>query len=123
MPRFVVLEHESPCGRHWDFMLERGPVLATWALSEAPDSPGLIPAEALADHRPAYLDYEGPISGGRGSVTRWDQGEYCMKQEDAAGLVVSLTGNKLIGRATLRRIGEQPARWEFAFVPRSRTVV
>ena len=27
MPRFVILEHASPRGRHWDFMLERGDAL------------------------------------------------------------------------------------------------
>lgn len=116
MARFVVLEHDSPRGRHWDFMLQRGTVLATWALSEPPNSPSPIEAQALADHRLVYLDYEGPISGDRGSVTRWDQGEFRLEREAPAGLTVSLTGNKLIGRATLRRIGEQAQQWEFKFV-------
>ena len=30
--------------------------------------------ERLHDHRPAYLTYEGPVSGGRGSVRRVGQG-------------------------------------------------
>jgi hypothetical protein len=30
--------------------------------------------ERIADHRPAYLAYEGPISGGRGEVTRLTRG-------------------------------------------------
>ena len=61
MPRFVVLEHDSPCGRHWDFMLEQENALATWALPQPPDT-AEMPAEPLPDHRLAYLDYEGPIS-------------------------------------------------------------
>jgi|YNPMSStandDraft_1061717.scaffolds.fasta_scaffold00672_2 hypothetical protein len=74
--RFVVLEHDSPRGRHWDLMLEQEGKLRTWALAAPPDTAGPIPAEALADHRLAYLDYEGPISGGRGQVRRWDAGLY-----------------------------------------------
>ena len=56
MPRFVVLEHDSPRGRHWDFMLETGAVLATWSLPEPPNSGGVIMCEELGDHRLKYLD-------------------------------------------------------------------
>ena len=42
MPRFVVLRHDAPRGLHWDFMLEIGPVLATWALDREPGSGGPI---------------------------------------------------------------------------------
>ena len=78
-PRFALLIHESPRGLHYDFFLEKGDVLKTWALTQLP-APGLeIPCDALADHRPIYLDYEGPISEGRGTVTRWDQGTYSSK--------------------------------------------
>ena len=75
MPRFVILEHDHPA-LHWDLMLEAGDVLQTWRLAEPP-APGLaIEATALADHRLAYLDYEGPISGNRGTVSRWDAGVF-----------------------------------------------
>ncbi len=80
MPRFVVLRHETPPGHerptHWDFMLEAGGVLRTWALAEAPCRGRAIAAEELAEHRLAYLEYEGDVSGGRGSVVRWDAGTY-----------------------------------------------
>ena len=75
MPRFVVLEHVWN-GVHWDFMLERGEVLRTWAI-DAPIVAGQdLPARALADHRLIYLDYEGEVSGQRGSVRRVDAGTY-----------------------------------------------
>ena len=78
MPRFVILRHDHPRGVHFDFMLEAGGVLKTWALPEPP-RPGVeMECEALGDHRLAYLDYEGPISGDRGSVVRWDRGEYAV---------------------------------------------
>jgi hypothetical protein len=72
MPRFVILEHDHPV-LHWDLMLEAGDVLQTWRLA-APPQAQAIEATALGDHRRMYLDYEGPVSGARGTVRRWDAG-------------------------------------------------
>jgi hypothetical protein len=110
MPRFVVLEHAGLRGVHWDFMLERGTVLRTWALRESPQAGKTIAAEALADHRLAYLEFEGPISGGRGTVTRWDQGPYELLAESPAGLELSLAGKRISGRV---RLTHSSAGWEF----------
>ncbi len=75
MRRFVVLEHRWD-GVHWDLMFEDGDVLRTWAI-DVPIAAGVeLPARALGDHRRIYLDYEGEISGGRGSVRRFDRGFY-----------------------------------------------
>ena len=88
MPRFVLLHHECPPSfgkpSHWDLMLECDGVLLTWSLPALPAAWGgeggsaaeQIAATRLADHRIAYLDYEGPISGDRGVVKRVDGGEY-----------------------------------------------
>ena len=74
--RFVILEHDHPV-MHWDLMLEAGDVLQTWRLMQPPESVGCaIEATALGDHRVMYLDYEGPVSGDRGTVKRWDAGEF-----------------------------------------------
>ena len=56
---------------HYDLMLEVG-VLRTW--SEPPVAGVELECRLLADHRLPYLDYEGPISGGRGTVTPWTAG-------------------------------------------------
>jgi len=115
MPRFVILVHEAPWGRHWDLMLEKGPALATWAIPRPPDAAGTLLAEALPDHRLAYLDYEGPVSGGRGHVTRWDQGTYQVDQESETGLEVVLCGGKLAGRVRLCRCPGESRLWEYSF--------
>jgi hypothetical protein len=119
LPRFVVLEHETPAdaarGRHWDFMLAWGEVLRTWAISAPPGAADKLEAEALADHRLAYLDYEGPISGDRGAVTRWDGGTYELLSESAGKLQLRLAGERLQGVALMERAGEDPQRWIFSF--------
>lgn len=119
MPRFVILEHDSPIGRHWDLMLETVDALNAWAIVEPPDAPGPIQARALADHRLKYLDFEGPVSGGRGTVTRWDYGEYRPKEQSDLRRVVVLAGKKLRGDATLAQSSDDIRRWQFSFTPQS----
>jgi hypothetical protein len=119
MPRFVILQHTTPPGYerplHWDLMLESGDVLRTWALEQEPTNGATINAEQLADHRSAYLEYEGPISGERGSVTRWDQGTYSVESESDNELVVVLEGARLNCRLTLTRQSDNPQRWAVCF--------
>lgn len=111
MPRFVLLYHECPPGyekpSHWDFMLEAGEVLWTWELRELPtawkailpqtkSSPNtIVSAMRLADHRLAYLDYEGPLTNDRGNVSREMSGEYQLLESTAQRIVVRLTTEKL----------------------------
>jgi DNA polymerase Ligase (LigD) len=117
MNRFVILRHVFPpdAGRadHWDFMLEAGEVLWTWALVQSPDAEGPQAAERLADHRPFYLDYEGPISGDRGSVTRWDAGTYIREIAEPDRVVVKLAGRQIAGRASLTRRTADSKVWEY----------
>ena len=114
MPRFVILRHDSPQGVHFDFMLEAGGVLKTWALPQPPQAGVEIECNALGDHRLAYLDYEGPISGERGAVTRWDRGNYTIERQSDAEWTVELAGETLKGQATLLRSTEDPKRWRFS---------
>jgi DNA polymerase ligase (LigD)-like protein len=110
MPRFVLLFHDCPpdFGRasHWDLMLESGGVLRTWALTEMPrmSAPGQsMDTERLADHRLAYLEYEGPVSGERGTVRRVDAGTFETLVEAHDRWEVALSGNVLRGKIALRR--------------------
>jgi hypothetical protein len=115
MPKFVILRHDSPQGVHFDFMLESGGALKTWALPRPPESGVEMECEALADHRPAYLDHQGPVSGERGSVTRWDRGEYTVQRQTDTEWVVELAGRKVAGEATLRRSASDSSGWVFWF--------
>jgi hypothetical protein len=114
MPRFVVLTHDHPF-LHWDLMLEQGDSLRTWRLSQPPDAAESIAAEALPDHRLAYLDYEGAVSGGRGNVERWDRGEYEVIASMPDRVVVHLHGRRLEGAASLDR-SDTDATWKFSCV-------
>ncbi len=111
MPRFVVLTHDHP-RLHWDFMLEHEGALRTWRLSQEPDSDDPIDAEPLADHRIAYLDYEGPVSGGRGEVHRWDRGHFELIAWTADRVVTRMSGTRLKGIASLDRVGTE-SEWAF----------
>lgn len=113
MPRYVILAHDHPFP-HWDFLLERDGVLQSWRLSRLPrpDSSDAIPAEELPDHRLAYLEYEGPVSGNRGHVVRVDQGDYEVTARQEEGLEIMLRGEQFRGRAVCRH-DEERVVWTF----------
>ena len=121
MPRFVLLFHDCSevpdAESHWDLMLEQAGVLLTWRLRQLPDqwhaaAPGETPeltavaAQRLPDHRIAYLDYEGPITGNRGQVSRWDHGHYSPLEESNGVLRVELVGQRV--RATIELPTDPP---------------
>jgi hypothetical protein len=113
MPRYVVLEHDHP-ELHWDLMLEAGDVLQTWRLANPPAPGCAIEATALPDHRRIYLDYEGPVSGNRGNVKRWDAG--CFTEAAASTAehrVILVDGTKLRGSVDLQRV--EGAIWRFVW--------
>jgi DNA polymerase ligase (LigD)-like protein len=107
MPRFVILQHDTPTGYerppHFDLMLEAGEALRTFALPHWPEPGETVNAEQLADHRLAYLDYQGAISGGRGEVTRQEAGQYEIENDTSDTLLVRLRGRRLAGTLLLQR--------------------
>jgi hypothetical protein len=102
MPRFVILTHDWPVP-HWDLLLEQGEVLRAWRLMAEPVPDQEIPLEAIPDHRKLYLDYEGPVSGERGSVARWDWGAYDLLEDDPDELTLRLEGRRIHGTVRLSR--------------------
>ncbi len=111
--RFVVLEHRWE-GVHWDFMLEHGDVLRTWAIDEPIGAGVDLPARARPDHRKFYLDYEGDVRGNRGRVRRVDQGVYTALIWEDDRVRVRLRGAQLVGEVEIRQVwSAEGASWMF----------
>ena len=105
-PIFVVQRHDAT-RLHYDFRLERGGALASWAVPKGvPLEPG---GRALAvhveDHPLEYAKFHGEIPKGNygaGSVEIWDDGTYELIEEKPNGqLTFELHGTKLHGRWSL----------------------
>jgi hypothetical protein len=114
MPRFVILFHETPDNAprptHFDLMFEHAGMLRTWAVEKLPTAGEAVIGQRLADHRLAYLDYEGEISAGRGRVTRVEEGDYDSLEDTAAKLILRIRGSKLEGILTLTALSDDPHR-------------
>jgi DNA ligase D-like protein (predicted 3'-phosphoesterase) len=127
--RFVIQKHAAS-SLHYDFRLEVGGVLLSWAvpkgLSTDPRDKRL--AIQTEDHPLDYVDFEGVIPEGEygaGTVLVWDSGRYrnlrarkgrnsqSMEHSLEDGLIeVWLEGQKLSGGYALKRIeGGKKPRW------------
>jgi hypothetical protein len=109
--RFVIQKHTRGGESHYDFMLEDGARLASWRMNRLAGELGCSEsalAQALPDHRLAYLIYEGPVSGGRGVVKIADSGTYTLARRWVDGWVIQLSGQSTTGTFEFRRQdGEQ----------------
>ncbi len=107
MPRFVVLRHDPPSDTqqtlHWDLMLETEGGLATWSLPSEPVTGSTLSATVLKEHRLDFLDFEGPLEGNRGRVSRFDRGLYETHSENSNRLIVRLRGQQFDGLATIEK--------------------
>jgi DNA ligase D-like protein (predicted 3'-phosphoesterase) len=107
MPRFVVQQHDATT-LHFDFRIESGGVLRSWAV---PKGPSLDPAvKRLAmeveDHSLESGQFEGVHEGstrGTGAVIIWDEGEQELVTEEPDHVVVRLHGEKLRGGFAVTR--------------------
>ena len=95
-------------------MLEFGDSLRTWALQSEPRAGTQIPADELPRHRSDYLEYEGPISRGRGTVSRLDRGSFEVVRDSPEQLAVDLHGELLKGRLQLTHDATNQ-RWTACF--------
>lgn len=104
--QFVVQKHAAR-RLHWDFRLEYGGVLWSWAV---PKGPSMDPADRrlavrVEDHPLAYADFQGRIPAGEygaGLVEIWDHGTWRPEGDPEAALArgelkFTLKGSRLTG--------------------------
>lgn len=115
--RFVVQNH-SARRDHFDFRLEWGGVLLSWAIPKGPsyDPRDKRLAVEVEDHPLEYRDFEGTIPKGEyggGTVMIWDEG-YWEPQADFdqgrtdGSLKIVLYGKRLKGKWALVRLKARP---------------
>jgi len=115
----VLLDHQCPDGsRHYDWMIEpgaRAPRLLTFRVDRRIDSPSCdrFDAERIADHRRAYLTYEGPISGGRGTVRRVAAGRAEIVRLDADRIEIRGSFDDGV-EGVFRGVAGPGATWSFS---------
>ena len=103
VPRFTISHHTgSKEGDHYDLFLEHGEALKTWRLQNTVFQ-AVQTAVAVKDHRSAYLDHEGEVSGKRGHVRIWDTGTYAADLWSEKRIQVALQGRQFRGRLLLER--------------------
>jgi DNA ligase D-like protein (predicted 3'-phosphoesterase) len=111
--RFVVQLHDAAT-LHFDFRLQSGDVLRSWAVPKGPSlDPGIrrlaVPVE---DHSMSAGEFEGVHEGhrrGSGAVIIWDEGPAGILRDEPGHLSFVLDGRKLTGGFALTRTG--PRRW------------
>ena len=111
--RFVVQWHDATA-LHFDFRLESGGVLRSWAVPKGPSlDPGMRRlAVPVDDHALAAGEFEGVHEGqsrGSGAVIIWDEGTAEILKEEPGHISFVLHGRKLSGGFALTRTG--PRRW------------
>ena len=122
-PIFVIQKHDAR-NLHYDFRLQVGKVLKSWAVPKGPSADSRVKRLAVPteDHPLDYAGFEGVIPEGEygaGTVLIWDRGTYRNLREDKekkekksmeeslkeGKIEVELSGKKLRGGYALIRSG------------------
>ena len=113
MPIFVVQFHRATHD-HYDFRLESGGVLKSWAVPKMPPlAKGLKRLEIeVPDHPKSYASFEGEIKEGygKGLVKIWDNGNYKLILKSSTKIEFELQGKRMKGKYVLLKteFGKNP---------------
>jgi hypothetical protein len=102
--RYAVLHHTGFGEAHFDLMVEvpGRERLLTWRIMDPPERwDGTVGAARIADHRKAYLTYEGEVSGGRGAVKRVAEGTARVVEIGSGWIALALSHNGRTARLSL----------------------
>ena len=128
----VQLRHVLPDGsEHVDWMIAQDPAgadgLITFRLPRRIDDLAegeTVIAEDIGLHRSAYLDYEGPVSGGRGEVTQLRRGDVVSWDREADRWVLEVVWSGVASQVPIRqelRLERRSGRkWRVVSVARAR---
>jgi bifunctional non-homologous end joining protein LigD len=110
--RFVVQEHTTPEGVHWDLMIEQDGSLMTFRMPCGPGEVGVhpLPVTHIFDHPLRFLTYEGPVQKGTGRVRIADRGKYRLVGLTDGRFEAEFHGSVLQGVFCLTR--REHAIWE-----------
>lgn len=104
MPIFVVHEHHAK-NLHWDFRLESGGVLKSWAIPKIPPLKQGLKRLAIQveDHSKNYANFQGEIKEGygKGLVKILDKGTYTLESKKPNKIVFLLQGKIMKGKYAL----------------------
>ena len=115
---FVVQEHHAS-RLHYDFRLEMGGVLKSWAIPKGPSEDPAVKRLAVMteDHPLDYANFEGEIPEGlygAGTVEIWDSGTYELIEEAKGKYIFNLNGKKMNGAYCLIQLkSTDPKNWLF----------
>jgi DNA ligase D-like protein (predicted 3'-phosphoesterase) len=114
---FVVHEHWAS-HHHFDFRIEMGGVLKSWAIPKDPlltlEGKRILAVE-VEDHPLFYGLWHGTIPPGNygaGTVEIWDKGTYELIEKTDKGFVIKINGKKLNGIFVLFKF-KPPNNWLF----------
>ena len=130
---FVIQKHDAS-RLHYDFRLETGGVLVSWAVPKGPstDTRERRLAVRTEDHPVAYADFEGVIPEGKygaGTVMVWDRGTYENLRTGKDGtspaeslregkIEIWLKGEKIRGGYALIRTGVKGQKEQWLMIKR-----
>ena len=104
--RFVLHHHITEPDHH-DLMVEHGDILLTWRIASEEianlEKHQPVQGERIQDHHKKFLEYEGPLSPGKGRVEKIDTGTCKITSLQENSIDISINGTLLKGQLLINR--------------------